>query len=255
MKILITSGGTKIAIDRVRHIANMSSGTFGSKIAYEALKAGNAVEFFHANGSKTPFLVHENLADFDYVPGAGRQQFDDLIEKMHTFDREVKLYRPVYKETTYDSFATYLLGLEKLVKDTNPDAIILAAAVSDYGVDNYMDGKIRSKDSDMSIRLKLLPKVISKVRAWAPNSVLVGFKLLVDSTDNELVERAFDSIKTNDCDLVVANDLRDIKNNAHKLIIVRKDGTTATYTTESVHGDKNGLAKAVIKETMKQKRG
>ena len=35
MKILITSGGTKVKIDQVRHIGNMSKGTFGSKIAEE----------------------------------------------------------------------------------------------------------------------------------------------------------------------------------------------------------------------------
>ena len=33
MNILVTSGGTKIPIDRVRSITNMSRGTFGSRIA------------------------------------------------------------------------------------------------------------------------------------------------------------------------------------------------------------------------------
>ena len=37
MKILVTSGGTKIPIDRVRDITNMSTGTFGSKIAIELI--------------------------------------------------------------------------------------------------------------------------------------------------------------------------------------------------------------------------
>ena len=32
MKILITSGGTKVKIDLVRSITNMSRGTFGSQI-------------------------------------------------------------------------------------------------------------------------------------------------------------------------------------------------------------------------------
>ncbi len=41
MKILITSGGTKIKTDSVRHIGNMSSGAFGAKIALEALKANH----------------------------------------------------------------------------------------------------------------------------------------------------------------------------------------------------------------------
>ena len=38
MKVLITSGGTKVPIDTVRHIGNMSSGTFGAKIAFQLLE-------------------------------------------------------------------------------------------------------------------------------------------------------------------------------------------------------------------------
>jgi phosphopantothenoylcysteine synthetase/decarboxylase len=33
MKILITSGGTKVPIDSVRHIGNFSTGRYGSEIA------------------------------------------------------------------------------------------------------------------------------------------------------------------------------------------------------------------------------
>lgn len=248
MKLLITSGGTKIPIDTVRHIANMSSGTFGSKIAYEALRAGHQVDFFHAKGSKTPFLIHENLAEIDYQFNNGRAGFDALIERMHAVKQDTEKYKPVYKETTYDSFSTYLLGLEKLVKTTNPDVIILAAAVSDYGVDNFVDGKIRSKDSDMCIRLKLLPKVISKVKTWAPNAYLVGFKLLVNSTESELVENAMKSIETNGCDMVVANDLRDIKNSAHQVFIVKPNKSPIMYHSASNITNANYLASKVVQQ-------
>ena len=51
MKILITSGGTKVPIDRVRSITNMSCGTFGSRIAdafysneHEELRIGKEQE-------------------------------------------------------------------------------------------------------------------------------------------------------------------------------------------------------------------
>ena len=39
MKVLITSGGTKIKSDMVRSITNMSRGTFGSKICESFLYA------------------------------------------------------------------------------------------------------------------------------------------------------------------------------------------------------------------------
>jgi phosphopantothenate-cysteine ligase len=92
--------------------------------------------------------------------------------------------------------------------------------VSDYGVENYVDTKIRSKESEMSIQLKVLPKLISNIRKWAPDIALVGFKLLVDSTEDELVDAARKSIKSNRCDFVVANDLRDIKSDERCVYLV-----------------------------------
>jgi phosphopantothenate-cysteine ligase len=50
----------------------------------------------------------------------------------------------------------------------------------------------------------------------------VGFKLLVGSTESELVEAARKSVEENGCDFVVANDLNDIKAGNHKIIVVDK---------------------------------
>jgi phosphopantothenate--cysteine ligase len=241
MNILITSGGTKVAIDRVRHIANMSSGTFGSKIAMEALEYGNAVNFFKAENSKSPFMMRLDLMEKRYANALG-----DLLK----LNSKYMKYRHQYRESVYRNFDEYMGGLESLVESSNPDVIILAAAVSDYGVDNYVDGKIRTKDSDMTIKLKPLPKVISKVKEWAPNAYLVGFKLLVDSTDEELVYNAEKSVKDNKCDMVVANDLRDIKNNAHKLLIVKPNNYVAEYKFNPSVNDSNYLARMVIEEIM-----
>jgi hypothetical protein len=49
------------------------------------------------------------------------------------------------------------------------------------------------------------------------------FKLLVNSTDEELTQEAKKSIEKNNCDVVVANDLRDIRQNNHRLLIVTKN--------------------------------
>lgn len=235
MKLLITSGGTKIPIDTVRHIANMSSGTFGAKIAYEGLNKGHSVDFLYAKGSKTPFTVNYNLAS---------ENPEKVLKVVEHKASEFRKYKEKYSETTYDNFSTYFSGLETLIKNTNPDVIILAAAVSDYGVDNFVDGKIRSTANDMSIKLKVLPKVISNVKKWAPNAYLVGFKLLVNSTEEELVENAKKSIQSNGCDMVVANDLRDIKNNAHQVIIVKPNVPYILYNSDPTNP--NSLAEKVI---------
>ncbi len=125
----------------------------------------------------------------------------------------------------------------------NYDAIILAAAVSDYGVENYVDTKIRSKESEMSIQLKALPKLISKIKEWDPKTVLIGFKLLVDSNPTELVYAARQSIETNGCDMVVANDLRDITEKEHIIRIVTKDHVTVAT------GNRQEISKKIIEYT------
>ncbi len=122
MKLFITSGGTKIPIDRVRNITNMSKGTFGAKIAYEALKQGHDVCFFKAAGSATPMAKNFNLMD-GYDVGKFAAWYNDRAALMSR-----------YSECEYDTFDQYVQGLETVMVKENPDVILLAAAVSDYGV-------------------------------------------------------------------------------------------------------------------------
>ena len=215
MKILITSGGTRIPIDRVRRIENMSTGNFGQKIAFECLKRNHQVLFLRARGSKSPFSK-----EFDLLDGYSVGDFTKWYNERASFLQDVDSYR----EEEYFSFDSYKTLLESSVVNWNPDVVVLAAAVSDYGVANYYEGKIRTGDS-MSINLVALPKLISTIKPMAPNVKLVGFKMLVDSTESSQIEAAKKSIKNNGCDLVVANDLTDIQNSYHKLILVKPDGT------------------------------
>jgi phosphopantothenate--cysteine ligase len=257
MNILITSGGTVVKIDDVRHIGNMSSGTFGSKIATEALKLNHKVLFLHAKNSKTPFYIDIDLDNKEI-------NYKQQISKLNKINSLHKSYNKNYVGIPFNDFNSYqetlkmscglseqYFNLNKYKRDKyekdilQADVILLAAAVSDYGVDK-IEGKLRSKDQ-MSIELKPLPKIISNVKNWAPHSKLVGFKLLVNSTEEELISAAKKSIVYNGCDLVVANDLRDIKNNAHRIMLVKKD-TVITYNATN---DPNYLAKMLIKEIEK----
>lgn len=212
MKILITSGGTKIPIDRVRSITNMSRGTFGSRIAdaffnegLEAFRTGNKhgnpiekITFFMAKGSRKPTL--QSLNDETYEDG----------------------YRPI-EYVEYSTFDDYKSGIEELLKKETYDIIVVAAAVSDYGVANYYNGKYRSREDDMCIKLVKLPKILPIMRKLAPESMICGFKLLVDSTYEELIKAMEKQIDETNVDLVVGNDLRDIKADDHRLFIMRND--------------------------------
>ena len=208
MKILITSGGTKIPIDRVRSITNMSKGTFGSRIAdafYTKLfndqvisrDFSHKITFFMAKGSKRPM----------------RQSIDNEY-----FDSGVD----IMKYVEYSTFDEYKAGIEKLLSEEKFDIIVVAAAVSDYGIANYYNGKYRSREDDMCIKLVKLPKILPIMRKLAPNSIICGFKLLVDSTEDELVEAMRKQITESDVDLVIGNDLRDIKADNHSLLVISK---------------------------------
>ena len=133
----------------------------------------------------------------------------------------------------YDTFDSYREKLTDLLKKEKFDIIVLAAAVSDYGVKEVFNGKYRSREDEMTIQLVKLPKVITEVRELAKDSVLCGFKLLVNSTDEELMEAIQKQFDENGIDLCVGNDLRDIKNDNHRLTIVEDKnygGSKSIYT-------------------------
>ena len=246
MKILITSGGTKIQIDRVRSITNMSHGTFGSRIAdaffNEGLAAfrtgnerGNPIEkitFFMAKGSKKP--TFQSLNDEIYEDG----------------------YRPI-EYVEYSTFYDYKSGIEELLKKETYDIIVVAAAVSDYGVANYYNGKYRSREDDMCIKLVKLPKVLPIMRKLAPNATICGFKLLVDSTNAELLDAMVKQFNESNVDLVVGNDLRDIKNDNHRLLIIsRHDLSPRLYMKEQNNARPSlvySLAKNVVDECLRER--
>lgn len=213
MKVLMTSGGTKIPIDRVRHIGNMSKGTFPTKIAMVGMSEYKwHLDFLYSEGSKAPHLF-----EVDATKSSSGQITHQLECIKHTIRLSGGYISPTYKD-----FESYVTELHKQLDQFDPDVVVLAAAVSDYGT-VPVDGKIRTGNA-LNIELYPLPKIIKTIKEKKPNVLLVGFKLLVGSTDGELIDAAMDSINKNGCDLVVANDLRDIKNDKHRVLLVTKNG-------------------------------
>lgn len=212
MKILLTSGGTKAKIDDVRHVGNMSSGTFGNHICHALLEAGHEVVFLYAKGSKCPHELRIDLTSEFYKD-----------EMLNFFDEHVLQYTPV----PYDDFDDYAEKLKSLLLD-QPEVVILAAAVSDY-IPEKTIGKISSELDTLSIKMVKAPKLINLVKEISPKSFLVGFKLLVNSTGDELMLAMKKQAQRTKADMVVGNDLRDIKANQHALSIYTPNKTVLYY--------------------------
>lgn len=242
MKILITSGGTTIPIDMVRKITNMSKGTFGSNICKSFINQladittniNNEIVFLTSVNGKLP-VPYNNIRP---VP----------CDNFECTDQNIKV-NVIY----YDTFDQYKEMLFKLLQNQQFDIIMLAAAVSDYGVANYMEGKVRSTDDQMTIQLVKLPKLISSVRDYQPNSTIVGFKLLVNSTQEQLLIECEKSIKNNHIDMVIGNDLRDIKQDNHTLLIGTNIIDTIYYDSQSKNNliiQNMTLAEYVVKKVL-----
>ena len=62
------------------------------------------------------------------------------------------------------------------------------------------------------------------MKEWNPNIHLIGFKLLVDVSQEHLIQIARESLKKNQADLIVANDLTQINAEQHLAYLVEENG-------------------------------
>ncbi|MBI3315344.1 MAG: phosphopantothenoylcysteine decarboxylase [Candidatus Omnitrophica bacterium] len=98
------------------------------------------------------------------------------------------------------------------------DAVIHAAAVSDFKLKTPLKGKISSR-KPLVLKLVPTPKIIASIKKWSPRTFLVGFKLEPGLTRSR-VRRLTQELFRTGCDLVVANTLE----NGYKGFIVNSDG-------------------------------
>lgn len=205
MKVFITSGGTTVPIDEVRSITNNAKGTYGASIAMEFSHRMNSdkdhLYFSYSKGSMHPAKL--SYGDDRTTSGAFYTRMGHCIND--------------YQYLTYDEY------LEKniaLVKQIQPDIIISVAAVSDYSL-APIAGKMDSGD-ELVITLKRTQKVLPLMRMAAPNALIVGFKLLVGPSFDE-VDKAVKKVLNGGADCVVYNDLRELRKGDTSRLIFSKN--------------------------------
>jgi phosphopantothenate--cysteine ligase len=215
MRILITGGGTKAPIDPVRSITNSSTGKLGADIAKAALIANAEVTYLVSSDGKSPFRK-----TFDFYKS---NQLDHYMLELRMLAELYAQYQSCYTEHRYHTYEEYSSLIEKIIINEQPDVVILAAAVSDYTPDHYSTEKIGSNES-LHLKMKPAPKLISFIKKWLPNTFLVGFKLLINASDAELVDAAMHSFTLNKADLIIANNLSSLQRGAHEILLIERDG-------------------------------
>ena len=216
MNILITSGGTSEKIDRVRSITNHSTGQLGKIIAETFLDKGDQVTLVTSPKAVRP-AAHPNLTIV---------QIENVTELLETLEPLVHTHDVlIHAMAVSDYTPVYVTGLEAVA--ASPD-------MTEFLNKTNSESKISSQDDVQVLFLKKTPKIISLVKNWNPDIRLIGFKLLVDASDEELLKTAQASLIKNQAEIIVANDLTEISNQEHKAYLVGNDTVTQAQSKEEI---------------------
>ena len=216
MKILVTSGGTSEAIDSVRSITNHSTGRLGKIITETLLAAGHEVCLITTKRALKP-EAHHNLSILEI------NNTKDLLLEMQ--ERVADYQVLIHSMAVSDYTPGYMPGLEEVQASSNLEEFL--------SKQNHQ-AKISSTDEVQVLFLKKTPKIISLVKEWNPAIHLIGFKLLVDVSENHLIDTARNSLINNQADLIIANDQTQISTDKHRAIFVEKDQLQSVNTKEEI---------------------
>ena len=128
------------------------------------------------------------LADNAYRMGAD-------VTLVSTFKAD-KPYKNIVTETA--------LEMEKAVKEnlSNQDCVIMAAAVSDYRVENCAENKIKKQGNKLTLELVENPDILKSI-CKTPNKIICGFC----AESENLLENDKAKIQKKGCDFLIANDI------------------------------------------------
>jgi phosphopantothenoylcysteine decarboxylase/phosphopantothenate--cysteine ligase len=162
LKVLVTAGPTREAIDPVRFITNHSSGKMGYAIAKIAMLRGADVTLVTGKTSIAP------------------PPFVDVVDVTSAED----MYNAVIERSDVQ------------------DIIIKSAAVADYRPVNVSDEKIKKSDTDLSIQLERTKDILKKLgETKKENQFICGFSMetqnMLENSRTKLKKKNIDMIVAN----------------------------------------------------------
>ncbi len=222
-------------------ITNMSTGRLGIELSKNFLNNGCKVTLICTRSvARSGLYERYGLADKENLKTVQIETTDDMYkalknEKSEKYDLVVHAsavgdYKPEFSFKMED----LAKELESIVKVDNSYEAIFNTLVNPKCKVND-DTKISSYESNLTVKLTLTTKLISHLKEWFPNSVLVGFKLLENVSKEHLIEVAKKLCNKNDMDYIIANDLADLRKGNHISYLVNKDG----YLNYEFHSPKD----------------
>lgn len=209
MKILVTAGPTLEPIDPVRFVSNRSTGAMGFAVARVARQRGHKVVLI----SGPTHLALPRGVDF-FPAETARQMCRKVLDNF--------------------SWA---------------DAVVMAAAVSDYRPVKPAAGKIKKTSPVLNLKLARNPDILRILAKQKAGKVLAGFAL---ETEN-LYKNSLGKLKEKNLDIIVANRLAKGKDvfggKKTSVLILDKNGSKKFLSSVS----KTRVAAELLREIEKIK--
>lgn len=187
--VLITAGTVYGRLDDNKLVGNRIRGIWATKFAC----------WLNSQGYSVTLLLPDT--------------FDKGILKkvLETYDDPAKgtSFEVLYQDG-YDSYAEQCYALAPRM-----DAAVLAAAVVNWIPQNPIKGKMKTEgyaEGDViNIPFYLAPRVIDRMKKINPKLTLIGCKMTAGSPREDLMRFAYQTLLKGHCNVVVANDLIDLK--------------------------------------------
>lgn len=239
--IIIDAGPTNERIDAVMKITNMSTGALGSIIADTILDGfDEQVENIFYISTK---LSYKPRIKSDKVKFLQVESTDDLIHALETLFANYKIDAIVHSAAVGDYKGRYVIRAEDIVEEIISSNFatltqdeqrekLLSIFKNPSAICND-ETKISSYEPNLMVMLDLTPKVISRIKALSPDTMLIGFKLLEGVSEQELFDVAKKLLNKNKADYIVANLLDRIGGGKHFGMIINKDSIVTKCETKT----------------------
>ena len=229
--ILITAGPTNEYIDEVMKITNMSTGRLGIELTKEFLNEGANVTLIATRSVfRSGLFERYQLEKNDSLKKISIETTDDMFKALENESKN-KYDLVIHSSAVGDYKPEFSFRMEDMADEIS--RAIVDGKITRDEVLNILtnpkckvndDTKISSYEPNLTVKLTLTTKLISNLRKWYPNAVLVGFKLLENVPKEHLIEVAKKLCIKNSMDYIIANDLHDLRNGEHLSFLVNQDG-------------------------------
>lgn len=230
-QILITAGPTNEYIDEVMKITNMSTGRLGIELTKRFLESNENVTLIATRSVFRSGLFEKyNLKENKNLKSIPIETTEDMYNALHEESKN-KYDLVIHSSAVGDYKPEFSFKMEdmadeivKAIKDgkITYDEVLNILTNPKCKVDD--NTKISSYEPNLTVKLTLTTKLISQLKNWYPNAMLIGFKLLENVSRETLIEVAQKLCIKNNMDYIIANDLHDLRQGQHLSFLVNNTG-------------------------------